>query len=217
LMSASLGAARERVAASARRLADLGLVLGTSGNVSERVGESIAVTPTGAVLAELSAEEVAIVGMSGEHLEGELAATSELALHLGVYERCRAGAVVHTHPPIATALSCVLDELPVIHYQMLELGGPVRVAPYLRFGTPELAEATVEALQDRGAALMSNHGAITHGPDLGVAVERTRLLEWACNVYWHAAAIAVPRALTADQQAEFLRAFADYGMARREG
>lgn len=211
----ALGPARERVAAAARRLADLGLVLGTSGNISERVGEVIAVTPTGAVLAELRAEEVAVVGMSGEHLEGELAATSELGLHLGVYERCGAGAVVHTHPPIATALSCVLDELPVIHYQMLELGGPIRVAPYLRFGTRKLAEVTLEALQDRGAALMSNHGAITHGPDLDVAVERARLLEWVCGVYWRAAAIGEPRTLNADQQAEFLEAFAGYGIVRR--
>lgn len=214
-MDSEVGAARERVAAAARRLAELGLVLGTAGNLSERVGEVVAVTPTGAALAALSAQDVAVVDLTGDQLEGELAATSELGLHLGVYRRYEAGAVVHSHPPMATALSCVLDELPVVQYQMLELGGPLRVAPYARFGTAELAEITLEALRDRGAALMRNHGAVAHGPDLGVAVERTLLLEWLCGIYWHAAAIAKPRSLDAHQQAEFLEAYARYGMVRR--
>ena len=100
--------------------------------------------------------------------------TSELELHLGVYRRYEAGAVVHTHAPIATALACVLDELPVVHYQMLALGGPVRVAPYATFGTPELAELTLDALEGRTAALMANHGAIAYRPDLDVAVRAVR-------------------------------------------
>ena len=79
---------------------------------------------------------------------GELAPTSELDLHLGVYRRYDAGAVVHTHAPMATALSCVLDELPCVHYQMLLLGGTVPVAPYETFGTPELAR--VGARRARG-------------------------------------------------------------------
>src|SRR5579862_6549828 len=129
---------RERIAAAARRLAEEGLVMGTAGNLSERAGELIAVTPTGGVLAELSPSEVAVVDLDGRQRDGQLAATSELGLHLGVYERYRAGAVVHTHAPFATALACVLDELPIIHYHLLALGGPVRVVPYATFGTPAL-------------------------------------------------------------------------------
>jgi L-fuculose-phosphate aldolase len=207
-MAAELGAARERVAAAARRLADEGLVLGTAGNVSERIGELIAVTPTGAVLKTLTAEQVPVVDLAGEPVEGDRAPTSELELHLGVYARYDAGAVVHTHAPMATALACVIDELPVVHYQMLELGGAVRVAPYVTFGTHELAEATLAALRERSAALLSNHGAVVHGPDLETAVERTFLLEWACGIYWHAAAIGEPRTLDAEQQAEYLEAAA---------
>lgn len=214
-MASEVGPARERVAAAARRLADHGLVLGTAGNLSERVGDLVAVTPTGAALEALAAEQVAVVDLGGDHVEGELGATSELGLHLGVYRRYNAGAVVHAHPPMATALSCILNELPVIHYQMLVLGGPVRVAPYLTFGTDELAEATLEALHERSAALMSNHGAVVHGPDLKVAVEHMLLLEWVCGIYWHAGAIATPRTLDADQQREFLEAFSDYGAVRR--
>ena len=89
-----------------------------------------------------------------------LAPTSELDLHLGVYADTGAAAVVHTHAPFSTAVACVLDELPVIHYQQLLLGGAVRVAPYATFGTPELAAHVRDALADRQAALMANHGSV---------------------------------------------------------
>jgi L-fuculose-phosphate aldolase len=210
-MAAEIGAARDRVAGAARRLADERLVLGTAGNVSERVGRLVAITPTGSALDALTAEEVAVVDLAGQHMGGHLLASSELELHLGIYGRYGAGAVVHTHAPMATAVSCVLEELPVVHYQMLALGGAVRVAPYATFGTSELAESTLEALRDRSAALMSNHGAIVHGPDLQTALERMLVLEWACGVYWHAAALGAPRTLDADQQAAFMKAVADRG------
>ena len=216
-MAAPIGVARDRVAAAARRLADERLVLGSAGNVSERVGELVAITPTGCELGALTATEVVVVDLAGKPLEGGVAASSELELHLGIYMRFGAGAVVHTHAPLATALSCVLDELPVVHYQMLALGGPIRVAPYATFGTDELAAATLEALRDRSAALMSNHGAVAHGPDLQSAVDRMILLEWACGIYWHAAAIAQPRTLDTEQQAAYLEAIAErgYGSLRR--
>ncbi len=202
---------RERVAVASRRLAAAGLVLGTAGNVSERAGELVAVTPTGAALAELEADAVAVVDLRGRHLAGPFEATSEVGLHLGVYRRYDSGAVVHTHAPIATALACVLDELPVIHYQMLELGGPIRVVRYATFGTSELAELTLDALSERGAALMSNHGTIVHGPDLDSAVDRSELLEWACTLYWRAAAIGPPRTLDETQCEEYVNALLQRG------
>ena len=216
-MASGLWPARERLATAGRRLADAGLVGGSAGNLSERVGELVAVTPTGAALQALTAEQVVVVDLSGEHVDGGLVATSELGLHLGIYRRYQAGAVVHTHGLVATALSCVIDELPVFHYQVLALGGPVRVAPYATFGSRELADATVEALQDRSAALMSNHGAVVHAPGLDLAVERAVLLEWACAVYWHAATIGTPRTLDVEQQAAFLDAVAErrYGSLQR--
>jgi L-fuculose-phosphate aldolase len=188
---------RGAVAGAARRLAAERLVIGTAGNVSARAGELVAITPTGANLDELSADQVALVDLDGDQVGGDLRPSSELELHLGVYRRYGAGAVVHTHAPMATALSCAIDELPVVHYQMLMLGGGVRVAPYATFGTPELAEVTLDALDGRSAALMANHGAITHGHDLDSAVEHSLLLEWACGVYWHAKAIGGPRVMDA--------------------
>jgi L-fuculose-phosphate aldolase len=106
----------------------------------------------------------------------------------------------------------VLDrELPVVHYQLLALGGPVRIAPYATFGTEELAEHTVAALEGRAAALMANHGAIAYGPTLDAAVAQSTLLEWGCALYWRAAAIGPPRALDAHQQQEFIEAVTERG------
>ena len=209
----TLESEREQVAAASRRLAAEGLVLGTAGNVSARRGAEIAITPTGAVLAELDPEDVSVVDLDGRQVDGELAPTSELDLHLGVYRRYDAGAVVHTHAPMATALSCVLDELPCVHYQMLLLGGTVPVAGYATFGTPDLARSVLEALEGRRAALMANHGAIVHGEDLDGALELSLLLEWACTVYWRAAAIGEPRVLGAEQREAVVAAALarDYG------
>jgi L-fuculose-phosphate aldolase len=190
---------REQVAAACRSLAAAGLVRATSGNVSARAGDRIAITPTGGVLGELTAGDVVLVDPDGAPVEGERGPTSEIALHLGALERFAAGAVVHTHPPVGTALSLVLDELPCIHYEMVALGGAVRVAPYRTFGTPELAAVVHDALEGRSAALMANHGAITLGDTLAQAVERAHLLEWACELYWRAASVGEPRALDADE------------------
>src|SRR4051812_468662 len=194
-------AAREQVAAASRRLAAEGLVLGTAGNVSARAGEHVAITPTGAELASLTADEVTVVALNGAVVAGTLAPTSEIDLHLGVYRRYDAGAVVHTHSPMATALACVLeDELPCVHYAMLALGGSVPVAPYRTFGTAELAGVVLDALEGKTAALMANHGAIAWAADMGKAVDQSLLLEWACGVYWRAAQVGTPRALSAEQQ-----------------
>lgn len=208
---------REQVADGCRRLADERLVIGTAGNVSARAGDRVAISPTGAVLAEVSADDVSVVDLDGRMVDGELEPTSELDLHLGVYRRYEAGAVVHTHAAMATALSCVLDDLPCIHYQMLLLGGAVRVAAYATFGTPELAESVLEALEGRTAALMASHGAIVHAPDVPTAVEHSLLLEWACTVYWRAAQLGEPRELDRSQVEAVFKAAVDrgYGSTKR--
>src|SRR4051794_18100207 len=204
---------REQVAAASRRLAQEGLVVGTSGNLSARRDDHVAITPTGADLGSLEAGQVSVVDLEGEVVWGDLSPSSELELHLGVYRRYDAGAVVHTHSPMATALACVLDELPCVHYQMLLLGGSVRVAEYATFGTPELAESVLAALEGRTAALMANHGSIAYGADVEAAADLARLLEWACDVYWHASLLGTPRTLDAEQREAVVAA----AMARSYG
>ena len=203
--------AREQVAVVARRLAAEGLVLGTAGNVSQRDGDLVAVTPTGAVLAELDAGDVCVVGLDGRQVEGPLAPTSELDLHLGAINRHGCGAVVHTHAPMSTAAACVLDELPCVHYAMLALGGDVPVAPYATFGTPALAESVVDALRGRTAALMASHGAVTVGPDAAAALDLALLLEWAATVYLNAARAGEPQVLDQDERGAVIAAALERG------
>jgi len=205
----TLDTVRGDVARACRDLAAAGLVIGTSGNVSVRAGDLVAVTATGARFDRMTAGEVTVVSLSGDVVAGGLAPTSELLLHLGVYRRYGSAAIVHTHPPAGTALACAVDELPVIHYQLLTLGGPIRVAPYATFGTPELATAVADALDGRLGALMANHGAITHGGRLDQAVELSLTLEWVCELYQRAAAIGRPRVLDERAQAAALAAYAD--------
>lgn len=194
-METSIEAACEQVAAASRRLAAERLVHGGAGNVSVRAGERVAVTPTGSALRDLEPGDVAVVDLDGRSLEGP-PATSELGMHLGVYRSRDDRAVVHCHAPVATALSVVLDELPLVHYELALLGGTIRVAPYATFGTQELADRVLAALEDRSAALMASHGAVTLGASADEAVERALVLEFCCEVYWRAAAVGAPRLLS---------------------
>lgn len=216
----SADATRAEVAEAAQQLGRAGLLIGTAGNVSAEVpgSELVAITATGVVLAECRPEQVSVVDRSGTVVEGELAPTSELDLHLAVLA-ATGGAVVHTHAPFATAVACVLDTLPVLHYQQLLLGGEIRVAPYATFGTPELAGHVVEALRDRSAALMANHGSVTQGSTLAQAVDQALLLEWCCQLFHRASALGTPRVLDQEQRADVIRAALarSYGTTRPAG
>ena len=203
-MAPALQRERELIVAAAHRLAGEGMAPGTAGNLSVRSGETLAITASGAALCELTPAQVSTTRLDGTAHSGAPEPSSEIALHLGVYRVHDAGAVVHTHPPVASALAAVREEIPVVHYQMMWLGGSIRVAPYATFGTERLAELALEALEGRSAALMANHGAIAYGPDLASAVQRTLLLEWACAVYWRAAALGEPRALSDAEQRDAL-------------
>jgi L-fuculose-phosphate aldolase len=152
--------------------------------------------------AELTPELVGVHQIDGTAVEAPLAPTSELPLHLAIYlAQPEAGAIVHTHSPAATALSALVDEVPAVHYYLAMFGGPVPVAPYARYGTEDLARNVVRALHDRTACLMGNHGAVTVGPDLATAHEKSAYLEWLCDVYLRAASAGTPRLLSPAQLA----------------
>jgi L-fuculose-phosphate aldolase len=212
--SSALDEARRSVARACHGLAGEGLLIGSAGNVSVRVGEHVAVTATGVVLGRATADDVVVVSLDGTVVAGDRAPTSELELHLGIYRRYGAGAVVHTHSPQATAVSLVLDELPCVHYQQLALGGDIRVAPFAVFGSAELAAETLTALEGKAAALLANHGAVTHGPTLEAAVDNALLLEWACGLYVRAATLGAPRGLDPQQQEAVVAAAVRRGYGR---
>jgi L-fuculose-phosphate aldolase len=193
---------RDELARACRRVAGAGLVVGTAGNLSLRVGDHVVITPTGGVLGELAAGDMSVVDLDGELVDGELAPTSEVPLHLGVYRsQPLAGAVAHAHALASTAVSCVHDELPPIHYTILQLGGAIRVAPYATFGSDELAANVARALDGRTAALMQNHGSVAYGGGIAEACDRLELLEWHAELYQRSVALGMPRVLS-DQELE---------------
>jgi len=206
-----LRAEREAVVAYARRTETDGLTVGTSGNVSVRAGDLVAVTPSGVPYDALSAEDVCVVDLEGRLVEGRLRPSSEVPMHTAVYRATDAGAVVHTHPLHATALSTLVDELPAIHYLVALLGGPVRVAPYAPYGTDELARLGVEGLTGRSAVLLANHGATTYGDDPEQAHTRSVYLEWLCRLYVQARALGEPRLLSDEEVERARTAFGTYG------
>lgn len=191
-----LAAEREAVASASRHLAKTGLVIGTAGNVSARQGDLIAVTPTGSDLGELTAEMITVIDLEGEIVDGDLAPTSEVPLHTGIYAKTNALAITHAHAMASTAVSCCHDELPALHYSCLELGGAPRTAAYATFGSQQLADNVIEALKGRNAALMQNHGSVAYGPTMDQAVHNLELLEWLAELYWRANSLGTPHLLT---------------------
>ncbi|CAM5357442.1 class II aldolase/adducin family protein [Streptomyces xanthochromogenes] len=198
---------------TARRTAAEGLVVGTSGNVSVRVGELILVTPTGVPYDRLGPADTVAVDLDGRQVLGTLRPTSEVPMHLAVYRSTDARAVVHTHAVHATAVSTLVTELPLIHYMAAALGGPVRVAPYALYGSEELAGNMLRALDGRTACLLQNHGTVAHGTSLAQAYDRTAQLEWMCRVWLTAAALPgrTPSLLTRGQLDEVGEKLRGYG------
>lgn len=171
------------------------MVITEAGNLSVRLRRHALVTRRGARLDRLSARDLVAVPLDGTPAAGGTEPSSETPMHLGVYRHCGAGAIVHTHSRMATVLSTLVDEIPPIHYAMHRLGDSVRVARYATFGSDELAANVVAALAGRSAALMANHGAIAHGPDLAEALARAQTLEWLADIHYHAIAVGPPAVL----------------------
>lgn len=203
----------EELVATARRTVADGLVVGTSGNVSLRVGDTVLVTPSGVPYDRLTPDDVTGVDLDGRQVLGTLVPTSELPMHLAVHRTTDARAVVHTHAVHATAVSTLVTELPAIHYMTEALGGPVRVAPYATYGSDELAENMLQALTDRSACLLQNHGTMAYGATLDQAYDRTAQLEWMCRLWLTASSVPglSPSLLSAEQLREVGEKLRGYG------
>jgi L-fuculose-phosphate aldolase len=195
--------ARAALAAGGRAVADGGLVVGTAGNLSVRLGDEMLITPRGSRLEACDPAACVPVRLADGTVTGELPAgvapSSETPLHRAVYAATDAQAIVHTHSPFATVLSTLVDEVPPVHYATTAFGGRVRVAPYATFGTDELAEYVAAALDGRRGALLANHGTVTIAGTVEQAVDLSLQLEWLASVAYHAMLLGKP-ALLDDEQ-----------------
>lgn len=187
-----LAEARAEVVRACQRMRATNLVVATAGNVSVRVGDLVAVSPSGLDYESLTPELVGVHRLDGTAVDAPLNPSSELPLHLAVYNGLDAAAVVHTHAAASTALSLVLDELPPSHYYTGLFGGPVRVAPYATFGSTELAAGVTAALDGRRGALMANHGAVCLAQSVPAAMDLAAYLEYICDVHLRAMATGLP-------------------------
>jgi len=201
-IASEIDEARHDLVLRARQLIKDGLGIGSAGNLSVRIGDVVAITPSAVKYDDLLPQDVSLVSLDGAPLRPDSNPSSETPMHLAVYRSSPARAVVHTHSPAVIALSTVFDELPAIHYAIAALGGPVRVAQYTRFGGEALAQVAVQALEGRSAAILQNHGAITYGNSLTDAYERAQLLEWLAELYARAAALGNPRLLSRSDLAD---------------
>lgn len=198
---------REALVDVMRRAVAGGLSNGTSGNASCHLDDDhILITPSGIAPEDLTAGSMVVVDRNGSVVQGNgYTPSTEVAMHLATYSAApKARAVMHTHSPFATAVGAVFDVLPAVHYDIVALGGPVRVAPYVVFGSPQLAAACRAALDGRTAALLGNHGALAYGRHSREAYDRAAKLEWLSQLYWNARQLGEPRVLS-DAQLDEVR------------
>ena len=210
---------REEVAEVARQMISSGLVTGTSGNVSARTPEGdVLITPSGLDYEIMQPEDVALVNVDGELLEGSLEPSTETPMHTGIYRaRPQVDAVVHTHSRYATTLACLGWEIPPVHYMLTTLSGDGRIplAPYTIYGTEELAAYAAEALgESRNACLLQNHGTVTVGEGPEKAFSRTVVLEEMAEIYYRARLLGEPILLTPQQVEEVATKISGYGQSK---
>ena len=203
---------RDGIIACARQMNELRINRGKSGNVSARTEAGFLITPTALGYDSLKAEDIVEMSLDGK-TQGTRKPSSEWRIHRDIYTgRPEVGAIVHAHSTFATTLSCVGRGIPAIHYMVAIAGGnDIRCAAYATFGTQELSDHVLTAMQDRKACLMANHGmvAVGEGPTaaLAIAVEVEALAEQ----YWRALQIGEPNVLSGEEMQVVLSRFASYG------
>lgn len=205
-------ALRNAIIEAMRQLLALGLSQGTSGNISARCGKGLLVTPSGIPAQALEPGDIVEMSFDGS-CEHRLAPSSEWRFHRDILaSRPELGAVVHAHPPYATGFSICGREIPAVHYMIAFAGGPtIRCAPYAPYGTEELSALALDALRDRTACLLANHGLIAAGADLDRAMFLAVEVEALCRQYAIALQVGTPQVLSDAKIARMIERFKSYG------
>jgi L-fuculose-phosphate aldolase len=207
---------RRRMVRVMQAMDERGLNRGTSGNVSARCGEAMLVTPSGIPAQRLEPEQMVLIAADGSVPDDALKPSSEWHMHQRLLQRRPdMAAVVHCHSRHATILACAHKPIPALHYMVAVGGGSsVPLAPYATFGSTELADAVVDALDGRFAALMANHGQVVVGRSLEAALSIAEEVEEQAAVYWGTLAIGGPKLLGEDEMATVMDRFKTYGQRR---
>jgi L-fuculose-phosphate aldolase len=213
-ISADQSEKRQAIIDACRRMNELGINQGTSGNISLRHQDGMLITPTSVPYEQMRPEQIVFMGFDGSFAAGQKP-SSEWRFHLDILRsRSEANAVVHAHPTYATILSIMGLQIPPIHYMIAAAGGDtIRCAPYATYGTAELSDHAVKALEDRFACLLGHHGMIAIGSSLPKAMWLAVEVETLARQYHGCLQIGEPPLLPRDEIERVRVKMAGYGLA----
>lgn len=196
---------------TSRQMLACGLNRGTSGNAAVRCDQGFLVTPSALPVSEMAPDSLVKMTLAGEVI-GTGKPSSEWRFHRDILAaRPEVGAVLHAHSTFATTLACLRRDVPAVHYMIALAGGStIRCAPYALFGSQELSDHALYALQGRRACLLANHGMIAVGRDLNEALAVAQEVEFLCEIYWRTLQVGEPKLLTAQQMADAQQQFKGY-------
>jgi L-fuculose-phosphate aldolase len=208
---------RRSIIDACREMNRLGINQGTSGNISLRHADGMLITPTSVPYATMRPDQIVFMKLDGG-FDTKQRPSSEWRFHRDILKaRAEVNAVVHAHPPYATVLAIMGMEIPPIHYMIACAGGDtIRCAPYATFGTEELSQAAVAALEDRSACLLAHHGMIVVGPSLAKAMWLAVEVETLARQYHGCLQIGTPPKLSKAEIENVRARMPGYGHADKD-
>lgn len=205
---------REQIVNYSRKMIEHQLTKGTGGNISIYQPESglMAISPSGIDYFRMEPEDVVVLDLGGKIIDGSRKPSSELEMHRIFYkQRNDIQAIVHTHSPYATTIASLRWELPAVSYLVAYAGKNVRCAKYASFGTMELAQHAFEAMKDRKAVLLANHGLLAGAHDMENAFNIAEEIEFCAEIYYRAKSIGEPVILPDEEMNQMVEKFKTYG------
>lgn len=203
-----------------KKLVETGLTKGTGGNLSicDRETGLMAITPSGIDYFQIKPEQIVLIDVkTGDIVEGEALPSSERDMHRIFYKyRTDIDAIIHTHTTFAATIACLNIDLPAVHYLVALAGPDVRCAKYATYGTVALAKNAFEAMKDRKACLLANHGMLAGGTSLAEAYNTTEEIEFCCELYYRAKSMGEPVILADDEMQMMMERFKNYGKRAEE-
>jgi len=204
---------KEQVVRYGKKLIDRRLTTGSGGNISvcNREKNLVAISPSGLDYYETTPEDIVILDIDGNLVEGKHRPSSEAGMHLAFYKnRADISGIVHTHSKFATAIACMGWELPAVHYLIGMAGHRVKCTGYATYGSDELAKKALETIGDSNAVLLANHGLIALGEDVDRAFSTAEHLEFVSEVYYLTKTLGTPNILSDEDMDEVMKKFGTF-------
>ena len=204
---------KELVVRYGKKLIDRRLTTGSGGNISvyNREKNLVVISPSGLDYYETTPEDIVILDIDGNLVEGKHRPSSEAGMHLAFYKnRADVSGIVHTHSKFATAIACMGWELPAVHYLIGMAGHRVKCTGYATYGSEELAKKALETIGDSNAVLLANHGLIALGEDVDRAFSTAEHLEFVSEVYYLTKTLGTPNILSDEDMDEVMKKFGTF-------